>query len=231
MNEDYPMRINKYLAHKKYTTRRGADEIIEAKLVTINGKLAVLGDKVNENDNVIVRAKSRTYRYFAYNKPKGIVTHSPQDNELDIASQIDLKHVFPLGRLDKESTGLIILTDDGRATGPLLSPESDHEKEYVVTTAHDLRSTFKQHMEAGVDIGGYTTKPAKVTILGTRKFSITLTEGKKHQIRRMTVALHTDVAELERVRIMNIRLSGLKPGEYRELTGDELKTFLAKLGL
>lgn len=224
-------RLNKYLADMRYATRRGADELIERGLVFVNGKRAQIGQKVSDSDVVEVKAPVRSYRYVAYNKPRGIVTHSPQGNERDISNALDLPGLFPIGRLDKDSHGLIILTDDGRVTDRLLNPERDHEKEYIVTTVQKLRPSFASHMERGVDIGGYVTKKCTVRVLGDRRFSITLAEGKKHQIRRMCVALHTDVADLQRVRIMRISLGSLAPGQYRQLAGAELDEFLSDLGL
>jgi 23S rRNA pseudouridine2604 synthase len=225
------MRINKYLAHKNYCTRRDADELIEAGKVLINGRKAVLGDKVHENDTVDVRFKPVTFHYYAYHKPRGVISHSPQRDEKDIASVTTLNNVFPIGRLDKDSSGLIILTDDGRITDKLLSPEYEHEKEYIVTVKEALKSNFKERMEKGVDIEGYLTRPCTIHILGEKKFSVVLTEGKKHQIRRMCAALGYVVATLERVRIMHIRLGTLKPGEHRALKGAELDTFLRDIGL
>lgn len=224
------MRINKYLAHKNYCTRREADTLITAGKVTINGKPAQLGDKVNENDNVQVRFRVKKYRYFAYNKPRGVITHSPEEDERDIRQSIPLVGVFPIGRLDKDSKGLIILTDDGRITDKLLNPDYTHEKEYIVSTTEELPSNFKAKMEAGVNIEGYVTKPAVVKVLSPKKFSIVLTEGKKHQIRRMVAFFGLATASLERVRIMNVRLSGLKEGESRPILGQELATFLKSLG-
>jgi 23S rRNA pseudouridine2604 synthase len=226
----YPMRINKYLAAKNYCTRREADDLITKGKVFINGKLAVLGDKVSEKDAVDVKFRRKKYRYFAYNKPRGIITHSPQNDEEDIAGAIPLKDVFPVGRLDKDSHGLIILTDDGRITDKLLNPDYVHEKEYRVKTAVRIRPSFKEHMEKGVDIGGYVTKKCSVHVMDDQFFSIVLTEGKKHQIRRMCAALHNDAIELERTRIMNIRAKGIAPGKYRPIEGDELKIFLKSLG-
>src|ERR1700690_3075309 len=131
---EYPMRINKYLAMKKYCTRREADEVIKKGKVFINGKLAVLGDKVSQKDVVDVKWRAKNHRYFAFNKPRGVLTHSPQgDEEEDISMLIPLKGVFPVGRLDKDSYGLIVLTDDGRITDALLNPDYAHEKEYEVT--------------------------------------------------------------------------------------------------
>jgi len=230
MELTFPMRINKYLAHKNYCTRREADTLITAGKVLINGKPAQLGDKVNENDNVQVKFRVKKYRYFAYNKPRGIITHSPEEGETDIRQSLPLVGVFPIGRLDKDSNGLIILTDDGRITDKLLNPDFAHEKEYVVSTREELPENFKAKMEAGVNIEGYVTKPAVVKVLSPKKFSIILTEGKKHQIRRMVAFFGLATSSLERVRVMNIRLSGLKQGEYRPILGQELATFLKSLG-
>lgn len=231
----YPMRINKYLALKNISTRRGADELIKNNKVFINGKLAVLGSKVNENDKVEIKdAKPVEYKYFAYYKPLDVTTHSPNKNlkeeETDIKEEIknkDIpKDVFPIGRLDKNSHGLIILTNDGRITDKLLNPKYFHEKEYVVRTSNKLRTSFKKNMEAGVDIEGYKTKPCKIKILSDFTFKIILTEGKKHQIRRMCAALFQEIADLKRERIMNIKLGTLKPNGFREIKGKELSTFL-----
>lgn len=225
------MRINKYLAMQKYCTRREADALIERGRVSINGRRAQLGDKVVEGDRVEVQGRAKHYRYIAYHKPRGVITHSPQYGEKDIASAAAIPGVFPVGRLDKDSHGLIILTDDGRVTERLLSPESGHEKHYVVTTAEKLRPSFREHMERGVDIGGYVTKPCRVRILGDKRFEIVLTEGKKHQIKRMCVALHSDVVDLRRTQIANVKLGPLAEGAHRALQGAELAAFLKTLGL
>jgi len=232
----YPMRINKYLALKGHSTRRGADELIDKHRVLINGRIAVLGDKVNETDKVEVKSgKKGTERlYFAYNKPRGVITHSPGESETDIRESVPEladKGVFPIGRLDKDSHGLIILTNDGRITDRLLNPAAEHDKEYTVKTKYPMRDSFRTHMEAGVDIEGYVTKPAKVKILGEKSFSITLTEGKKHQVRRMVVAMHNEVEDLKRSRVLNIKLGKLHAGAFRPIEGEELKEFLQLLGL
>lgn len=206
------------MALKKISTRRGADELVKQKKVFINGKLAVLGDQVTEKDKVEVKgAEEKKYVYFAYNKPVGIETNSPREN------------LFPLGRLDKASHGLLILTNDGRITDGLLNPKFFHEKEYLVKTSNKLRSNFKQKMEAGVNIEGYMTKPCKVQILNDFAFRVTLTEGKKHQIRRMCSNLFQEVADLKRERIMNIKLGKLGSNSTREIKGEELATFLQLL--
>ncbi|KND49923.1 MAG: 23S rRNA pseudouridine synthase [Parcubacteria bacterium C7867-002] len=232
-NPGFPMRINKYLALHGHSTRRGADVLIEGKQVFINGKQAVLGDKVTETDVVEVRlkGKKKEYRYIAYNKPRGIVTHSAQDGEKEILNEVPIKGVFPIGRLDKDSHGLIILTDDGRITDRLLGPSYKHEKEYVVKTKEKLRSSFKEKMEAGVQIDDEKTAPCKVHILNDFTFKIILTEGKRHQIRRMCVALFQEVLDLQRIRIMNIKITHLAEGDYREIKGEELQAFLHALGL
>ena len=230
-SDSYPVRINKYIASRGIATRKDADTLIEKGLVTINGRRAVLGDKVQGSDKVEVKGARTKYRYFAYYKPSGVITHSPEKGETDIMRSIPLRSVFPVGRLDKRSSGLIILTDDARVTDRLLNPEYTHDKEYRVTTREPLPNNFKKVLERGVDIGGYVTKPCTVEIRSDNKFSITLTEGKKHQIRRMCDVMKTSVAELQRVRVMNIKLGTLKPNEYRELKGQELEQFLKAIGL
>lgn len=234
MKDGFPMRINKFLAMKNHSTRRGADELIKKNLVLINGRFAVLGDKVNEDDVVEVRGnkKASSYEYYAFNKPIGMLTEA-----------INISGLFPIGRLDKDSHGLIILTNDGRITDRLLNPKHVHDKEYIVKVKEKLRSNFKAKMEEGVQIENERTAPAKVKILGEKKFSVILTEGKKHQIRRMCSALFAEVEDLERIRIMNIELGPpapdgtggragkLAPNQQRKIEGEELKTFLKSLGL
>ena len=231
MSDWYPMRINKYLAHRGFATRKEADVLIEKGFVRINGREAVLGDKVQEKDKVDVKHIGKTHRYFAYNKPKGVITHSPQLGEKEIATSTKLKELFHVGRLDKASHGLIILADDARVTDRLLSPQYSHEKEYRVTTRQELHNNFKKRMEAGVHIEGYVTKKCRVDITGPKSFRIVLTEGKKHQIRRMCAAVKLDVVDLERTRIMNIRLGRLPAGAHHQITGEELSKFLKTLHL
>jgi 23S rRNA pseudouridine2604 synthase len=232
--DEYPMRINKYLAHRGISTRRGADELITRGEITINGNVATLGDKVRATDDVQVRSRGakKAFLYYAFNKPVGVITHSPQLGEKDIRGSARLpKDIFPVGRLDKDSSGLIILTNDGRVTDRLLNPEYVHDKEYRVRTALPLSENFKRRMEAGVDIEGYVTKPCVVRKTGPKSFHITLSEGKKHQIRRMISAVHNSVEELERVRILNIRLEDLAAGSWRAIVGDELERFLSQIGI
>lgn len=228
----YPMRINKYLAHSGVATRKGADELIARKKVLINGRVAALGDKVHTGDTVELRDSNsqKKYLYLAYHKPIGVITHSPQMGEKDIKQSVPLD-IFPVGRLDKDSSGLIILTNDGRVTDRLLNPEYDHDKEYRVQTGAPLRESFRKTMEAGVDIEGYLTRHCTVRKTGEKSFVITLSEGKKHQIRRMVAALHNTVVSLQRTRILNVKLGNLKPGQWRPIEGEELSAFLSALGM
>jgi 23S rRNA pseudouridine2604 synthase len=228
---EYPMRINKYLAHQGRATRREADTLIEKGKVFINDRAARLGDKVDEGDLVEVRSRAKQYRYFAYHKPRGIISHSPAEGERDIRETAGIPGVFPVGRLDKDSRGLIILTDDGRITDRLLNPEHEHDKEYAVTVDKPLSQFLKRHMEQGVDIEGYITQPAAVEFLSANTFFITLTEGKKHQIRRMCAALGFAVTDLCRTRVMNVKLGALARGAARPIAGAELAGLLKSLGL
>lgn len=235
--QQYPMRINKYLARKGHSTRREADILIAKKAVLVNGRIAQVGDTVLETDSVEVRRNNKPvrYTYIAFNKPAGMDTHQEDTGTENIFDSLppEMKQLklFPVGRLDKASHGLILLTNDGRITDRLLNPEHAHEKTYEVRTKQPLRATFKENMQSGVLIEGYMTKPAKVNILGEKAFRITLTEGKSHQIRRMVVALHNEVADLRRMSIMNIKIGALRGGTYRAIEGEELAGFLRALGL
>lgn len=232
--EEKTIRINKYLADKGYATRRGADEIITKGLVTINGNRAQLGDKVGPTDVVVVNQKRKPtqYVYLAYNKPKGMVTTNAQGDDKEIIDAVHYRtRVFPVGRLDKDSYGLIILTNDGRITDRLLNPDKKHEKEYVVTVNKKYTPAFIKHMTEGVDIGDYTTRPTTVKKIKDVTFSIILTEGKNRQIRRMTEKLGYTVIDLKRVRVQNILLGNIKPGQYKEILDEERDDFLNSLGL
>ncbi|MBU4479888.1 rRNA pseudouridine synthase [Patescibacteria group bacterium] len=233
---EYPIRINRYLLLKGFCSRREADRLIEKKQVKINGKIAEIGQKVEKEDKVEVGKKfeeiAQNRVYLAFNKPIGVVTHDPIEGQTSIDDILKYEtKVFPLGRLDKNSHGLIILTNDGRITNPLLNPELEHEKEYVVEVNHRIDLNFIREMEKGVSIDGYKTKPTKIKKVDPRKFHIILTEGKKHQIRRMCSALKQEITDLERIRIMNINLGKVKTGEFREIKGEELKKFLKQLNV
>lgn len=234
---EFPMRINKYVANKGWASRREADTLIDKGLILINGKKAVIGQKIEENDIVELDGKTKEKKYLAYYKGRGIITHSPGMGETDIATRMkkdyQITDVSPVGRLDKDSEGLIILSNDGRITAPLLDANLKHEKVYEVTLDKNVTSILTQSFENGVNIEGYVTKPAKAvkSPKNARRVTITLIEGKKHQIRRMCAALGYQVQDLKRVKIMNIELGTLKPNQYRKITGPELKEFLTQLNV
>ncbi|NVN96755.1 rRNA pseudouridine synthase [Candidatus Nomurabacteria bacterium] len=233
---EYPIRINKYLALHNYATRKGADELIKKGYVFINGRKAVLGDQVYREGEVEVSNKipKKDYVYYAYNKAVGISTN-PDIKTKDILQVTKFKEkVFPIGRLDKDSHGLIIMTNDGRVTDRLLSPEYIHEKEYVVKVEPNFSDKYIELMAGGVHFDKFISKKCKVwknTSKSKDTFNIILTEGKKRQIRRMCEALHHTVVNLKRIRVMNIELGRLNEGEYREIKGEELDTLLKSLQL
>ena len=232
----FPVRINRYLAHKGFSTRRGADDLITKGLVKINDRVAKIGDKVEEKDVVsvsptVMSQDELRHRYVAYYKPRGISTDAQKEGESIKMAVPALRGLFPLGRLDKDSRGLIILTNDGRLTDRILSPDRVHEKEYLVKVDKPISDSFIRHLERGILIESYKTKPAQARRAGETLFRITLTEGKKHQIRRMCTAEGYQVLELTRIRVMNITLGDLKEGAYRSITGAELATLKKSIGL
>jgi 23S rRNA pseudouridine2604 synthase len=194
--------------------------------------LAKLGDQVSEDDKVVVDNK-KDYFYYAFNKPAGVVTHSPQRGEKGILDIVKFpERVFPIGRLDKDSWGLIIFTNDGRVTEKILSPDFKHEKEYEVIVNRPIDQEFVKRMAAGVILDdGYKTKKCQIERKGKQSFSIILTEGKKRQIRRMCAALGYQVTDLCRVRVINIELGNLKSQRYRRIVGKELVEFRKLLGV
>lgn len=232
------MRLNKYLAHAGYTTRRGADALIEKGRVFVNGKKAVMGQKVSETDVVELKDHDTShFRYLLYYKPRGVITHSPEGDEVDILERLKKDHnisgLFPVGRLDKDSEGLILLTNDGRITERVLNPTLGHEREYEVVVDKRVTKTFLDRLAKGVNIEGYETKPAKTDILPGNEngFNITLTEGKKHQVRRMCAAFGYQVRSLKRTRMLDFELKNLKPGAFYELKPREARGFQSALGL
>ncbi len=228
------------MALQKLASRREADRLIEAGSVMLNGVKAKLGDQVKKGDKVeLAQAAFQSAQagrvYLAFNKPIGIVSHSPQEGEKAIEDVLKYNKtkVYPLGRLDKESHGLILLTNDGRVTERLLSPEYDHEKEYQVKVNKPLTEGALNRLARGVKLeDGEITKPAEILSEPFIKtLRMVITEGKRHQIRRMLAALGYDVVDLRRTRIMNIELGDLAVGAHREIKGAELKEFLKALGL
>lgn len=232
----FPMRLNRYLALRGFATRRKADELIAAGLVRIDGRVAKIGERVERADQEVVVGKEaslfqKDHVYYAYYKPRGIITHSPQGKEKSIGDVVPMKGVFPVGRLDKDSEGLMILTSDGRVTERLLHPRFEHEKEYLVTIQETWPREAKQLLETSVVENGERLAAKQFIPLGKSQASIILTEGKKHQIRRMLGALNLTVTELRRVRIMGVHLGALRPGEKRVLAGKAKKSFLDDLDL
>lgn len=227
------MRINKYLSQNGYASRRRADELVQEGRVFINGKKAELGSQVLEKDVVTLDGVTKEENvYMAYFKPTGIVTIGAQEGEKEIKDVLKLSEkIFPVGRLDKDSHGLILLTNDGRVTQRLLHPTQGHEKEYTVIVNKPITHTFISEMSRGVDIKGSRTKPTKVRRTSKMSFDIVLTEGKNRQIRRMCTALGYEVKDLQRFRIINIQLGKLKAGQFRIVKGDELDEFLKILKL
>jgi len=226
---EYPVRINRYLLLKNYCSRREADRVIERGEVTVNGTLAVLGQKVSESDVVKVssRVANRSYKYYIFNKPRGVVSHSPQRDEKSVADISGLgTGVSVVGRLDKDSEGLMLLTDDGRIVDALLNPKYAHERTYDVTVDKRIKESDLRLLAKGVVIEGYHTKPATTERIADNQFLLTLTEGKKHQIRRMCAALGYQVLALKRVQMMGISLD-IPLGINRKLNNDEVASLLA----
>ena len=222
-------RINKYLSEVGYCSRRVADRLIEEGKITINGKIPEMGTKVEEGDQVevegqtIEKLKKQKNIYLAFNKPVGIVCTTDRIAESDnIIDYINYPtRIFPIGRLDKPSEGLIFLTNDGDIVNKILRARNNHEKEYIVSVNRQINRDFIQSMSNGVEILETITKNCFVKQLGPKKFRIILTQGLNRQIRRMCETLGYRVESLKRIRIMNIKLD-VPTGKYREFTKKEL---------
>ena len=222
-------RINKYLSEVGYCSRRRADRLIKEGKVTINGKIPKIGTQVEDDDLIVVegqrikKSKKQKNVYLAFNKPVGIVCTTDRrvepDNIIDFIKYP--KRIFPIGRLDKHSEGLIFLTNDGDIVNKILRARNNHEKEYIVSVNRPINREFIHSMSNGVEILETITKNCFVKQLGEKKFKIILTQGLNRQIRRMCDSLGYRVQSLERVRIMNIKLD-LPTGKYREFTKEEL---------
>ena len=221
------LRINKYISESGITSRRGADKWIAEGRVTINGVVAELGSQAEPGDDVRVDGKpikvEQQYVYIALNKPVGITSTTERHIKGNIIDFVNHPlRIFHIGRLDKDSEGLILLTNDGDIVNEILRSEGKHEKEYIVTVDQPITPAFLQKMAAGVEILDTVTLPCKVTQLSKYVFKIILTQGLNRQIRRMCSALGYQVRSLQRTRIMNIRLDGLAVGQWRDLTKEEL---------
>lgn len=220
------LRINKFISESGKTSRRGADRLIEEGRVTINGKVAKIGSQVEPDDDVRVNGDqirmARNYVYIALNKPVGITSTTEKNVKGNIIDLVNHPlRIFNIGRLDKDSDGLILLTNDGDIVNEILRAENQHEKEYIVSVDKPITPEFIKAMSEGVRILGIKTLPCKVVQLSKFDFNITLTQGLNRQIRRMCEALGYEVYRLQRVRIMNITLGNLPVGQWRDLSKKE----------
>lgn len=229
MSEPNTTRINKYLSEVGYCSRRAADKLIGQGRVTINGKVPEMGTKVVAGDEVhvdgkLISATDEKPVYLAFNKPIGIVcttdTHVEKDNIVDFINYP--KRIFPIGRLDKPSEGLIFLTNDGDIVNKILRARNHHEKEYIVTVDKRITPDFLARMRNGVPILDQITRKCEVEEISAYQFNIILTQGLNRQIRRMCEYLEYRVKKLKRVRIMNVKLD-MPVGKWRDLTSEELK--------
>lgn len=228
--EEQKIRLNKYLSEIGYCSRRAGDKLIESGRVFINNEVASLGQKINISDEIkiddkLVEVKTKRKIYLALNKPIGIVcttdTKVEKDNIIDFINYPE--RIFPIGRLDKPSSGLILLTNDGDIVNKILRTEHNHEKEYIVKVDKPLSQTIIDRMSKGVPILDTITKECVIKKLSSNEFKIILTQGLNRQIRRMCEYFNYKVVSLNRTRIMNIKLD-LPLGEYRELTNEEISS-------
>ncbi len=224
---DHLISINKFISSTGYCSRREADQIIAEGRVTINGAIAKAGNRVSDDDEIIVdgsylRRKKKRKIYIAYNKPIGIVCTTDPSERDNIVSQINHKErLFPIGRLDKPSQGLIFLTNDGDIVNKILRAGNNHEKEYIVGVNKAITTDFIRKMGNGIPILGTVTKKCKVEKINDFTFKIILTQGLNRQIRRMCEYLDYKVTRLKRTRIMNVSLGDLPIGKWRELSTSE----------
>ena len=221
------MRLNKYISETGACSRREADKWIEAGRVSLNGQPATLGTQVADGDEVRIDGNligiKKQQVYIALNKPVGIICTTEAHIEDNIIDHVGYpERIFPVGRLDRDSEGLILLTNNGDIVNEILRSENNHEKEYVVTVDRPITDLSLRMLAAGVKIMGELTKPSKVIRVNAQSFRIILTQGLNRQIRRMCSALGYKAQRLQRVRIMNIHLGNLRPGQWRHLTPAEL---------
>ncbi|MBA3682196.1 MAG: pseudouridine synthase [Bacteroidetes bacterium] len=232
------MKIDKYIGQAGFTSRRKANELIDEKKVLVNGKVATVSTTVKEGDVVLIDGKEITVKdyvptYIVYNKPKGIECTSEKiaNNIIDAIGHT--QNIYPVGRLDKESEGLILLTNHSEIIDKIANSSYNHEKEYIVTLNFPVRKQFLREISEGVLLAGekVKTKPCTVSLEPNAKriFRITLTQGLNRQIRRMCTMFDYQVIKLQRVRVMHINLGKLKLGEWRDLTESELETLLEEI--
>ena len=221
------MRINKLLSNYGICSRKDANGIIEAGRVIVNGEVSFPGQWVEEYDDIILdgeKLKAKDKIYIALNKPTGITCTAAGEVKDNIIEYLGLKdYIFPVGRLDKPSQGLILITNDGELANRILESDNHHEKEYVVTVDKNFDEKFLEDMSKGVDIGETITRPCIVSKISEDTFRIILTQGLNKQIRRMSKGFGYNVVKLERIRIMNIKLEGIEYGGWRVLSIDEVE--------
>ena len=225
---DNEIRLNKFLSDAGFCSRREADRLIEQGVVTVNNQVAVMGQKVKLNDVIKARGQIITREeeqiVIAFNKPVGVECTTLSSNPDNIVDYIGYhKRIYPIGRLDKNSQGLILLTNDGSLVNNILKASNYHEKEYVVTVDKPINDEFIEKMSSGVEILEQITRPCKVTKVNKHTFNIVLTQGLNRQIRRMCEALGYKVQKLKRIRIMSVTLGSLPVGQYRNVTDEELE--------
>lgn len=224
------MRINKLFSNYGICSRKETNKLIEEKRVLVNGKLAEKGQWVEETDFICLDGKKIEKKekiYIALNKPVGITCTASSDVSNNIINFVNYEdYIFAVGRLDKESQGLIILTNDGEFSNKILESDNNHEKEYIVTVDKEIDNEFIMKMESGVEILNTITRPCKIKKINSNSFNIILTQGLNRQIRRMCLAFGYKVLKLERIRIMNITIDGIGYGKYRSLTKEEVKKII-----
>ncbi len=233
-NQQAGKRLNKYIADSGYCSRREADRLIQEGRVRLDGRVGALGDRVQPGMAVTVDGKPLSGEgqkvYLLLNKPRGIVCTADPREPMNVVDYLGYPgRVFPVGRLDKDSEGLLLLTSDGGIVNRLLRAAGGHEKEYEVQIDRPVTPEFVRRMSEGVPILDTVTLPCRVRRTGERSFNIILVQGLNRQIRRMCEALGANVTHLRRIRIMNLRLGRLQPGQWRELTGAELAELMGRL--
>jgi len=232
------IRLQKYMSERGICSRRQAERYITDGRIQVNGKVVtVLGTKVDPDRDIVTYEKDVVrnpdkLQYIMLHKPEGIVTSCDQPNSKTVLQLVRTKdRVYPIGRLDKDSTGLLLLTNDGALSYRLMHPKFQHEKEYIVETIRPITEGALQKLRSGTRITGTKTQPARVTKLGPNRFRIVLREGRNRQIRRMCLKVGNEVKRLKRIRVENIVLGSLPPGKWRNLSHTEQQQLLVRVGL
>ncbi len=233
--ENQGKRLNKFMADSGYCSRREADRLIAEGRVQVDGRPGALGDRVLPGMRVTVDGQSLSGRgekvYIALNKPAGIVCTTDPREPMNVVDYLDYPiRIFPVGRLDKDSEGLLLMTSDGEIINRILRAAGGHEKEYEVEIDRPVTKEFVEKMSAGVPILDTVTLPCRVRRTGEKSFNIILVQGLNRQIRRMCEALGCNVVRLRRIRIMSVRLGAMRPGQWRELSEEELSGLMGRLG-